>query len=326
MRVVVFGGTGFVGLNVAEALLAAGDDVVLLDRGVPPAAAEAAFADLPGRLTARIGDVRDTSAIADAVIGADAAVYGAAITSDAAREAADPRAVLEVNLMGWLAVVEAAHRHGLSRLVNLSSAGAYGAAAFGEGALDETATAADPVTLYGLTKFASERLGARLAELWPVEVVSLRLSAVFGPWERATGVRDTLSPPFQVMRAALLGEPVRLERADRRDWVYAPDVARAVQAALHHPAPAHALYNVGPGDTWELAAWAEHLAAHHFPGLEAMIDPTAATVASHMARPRQPLAVDRLRDDLGVRTRFGLVESADDYAAWAKAHAALITG
>ena len=326
MRVVVFGGTGFVGLNLAQTLAAAGHAVVVFDRNPPPAAFTAEPAGAAGAIEAVTADIRDRDAVDAALAGADAAVYGATITSGPEREADDPRSVLEVNLMGWLGVLEAAHRHGVARLVNLSSSTAYGAAAFGPGPLDEGATAPDPTSLYGITKFAGERVGQRLHELWALDVVSVRLSSVFGPWERGTGVRDTLSPPFQVMRAALAGTPVRLEREDARDWIYAPDVARAVAAILAAETLPHRLYNLTPGRVWSVADWARHLATHHFPGLEVTIDPARATVASHMPQARQPLAGERLRALLDVDSLFDLAGSADHYAAWAKAHADLLTG
>jgi UDP-glucose 4-epimerase len=326
MRVVVFGGTGFVGLNIAATLLAAGDDVVLFDCSAPPAAFAADVARHPGTLAAVVGDVRDSAAIAAVLAGAEAAVYGAAVTPDAERESADPRGVLEVNLMGWLAVLEGARHHGLGRLVNLSSASAYGGAAFGAGPLDEATTVPDPVALYAVSKLAGERLGTRLRALWGLDVVHLRLSTVFGPWERATGVRDTLSPPFQVVRAVLRGEPVRLEREDVRDWLYAPDVGRAVAAVLRSPSPRFDLYNVGPGRLWSLADWARRVVAGQALNLEVAVDPEHATVASHVPRPRQPLAVERLREFVDVDAMAGLTASADDYADWAVRHRELIIG
>jgi UDP-glucose 4-epimerase len=325
MRVAVFGGTGFVGLNVAERLLGAGDDVVVFDRNPPPDQALDELDRLAGTLTVETASIEDPGAVARAVAGAQAVVYGAAVTSDAAREAADPRSVLAVNLMGWLGVLEAARAAGVARVVGLSSASAYGEAAFGANALDEAATPPDPRTLYAISKVASERVGARLADLWDLDVRSVRLSSVFGPWERATGVRDTLSPPFQVMRAALRGEPVQLERRDERDWVYAPDVARAVEALLRRGEPGFDLYNIGPGRTWDLLRWAGEL-RRWFPGLGPTIDPAAPTIAAHAPRARRPLRVDRLRQDLGIDDMLGCAASADHYARWARMHAALIAG
>ncbi len=321
MRVVVFGGTGFVGLNVAEGLLAAGHEVIAFDRHPEPA--EVAF---EGAFRAAIGDVADATAVTAELDGADAVVYGAAITSNAASEATLPSRVLQVNLMGLLTVLEAARAAGVKRVVNLSSASAYGAAAFGPDPLDEAATMADPWTLYAITKFAGERVGARMRELWGLDVRSLRLSAVFGPWERATGVRDTLSPPFQIVQALVRGEPAILERADARDWLYAPDVATAVRALLEAEAPAHDLYNVGLGRTYELLPWAERVAARLGGGEVRLARPgEAPTILAHMPQSRQRLAADRLAD-LGVRCAFGLEESADHYADWAAAHRSLLTG
>ena len=109
-------------------------------------------------------------------------------------------------------VLRAARAGGVGRIVNLSSVGALGAAAFPATADPLTESmAADPQSLYGLTKFAGERACARLAALWGLDVRSVRLSAVFGPWERATPARSTLSPQFQSPPA---GPENRAARAD----------------------------------------------------------------------------------------------------------------
>ncbi|MFW5834483.1 MAG: NAD-dependent epimerase/dehydratase family protein, partial [Pseudomonadota bacterium] len=228
---------------------------------------------------------------------------------------------------GFLNVVEAARAADVRRVVNLSSASAYGAAGFGDTWLDEASTPPDPRNLYGLTKFASERLGARLAELWGLDVRSLRLSAVFGPWERATGVRDTLSPPFQVAEALLAGQPALLERHDVRDWLYAPDVAAAVHALLMHPAPRFDLYNVSLGATYDLRAWGERLARALGGGEVRLAAPgETPNVRSHGAVSRQPMRVERMRDDLGLTAAFDLERSAAHYADWAKEHQAYVLG
>ena len=96
----------------------------------------------------------------------DAIVLGAAITAGPEREAADPESILQVNLLAQVPILTAARRSGVRRVVNLSSAAAYGTAAFRNTLLDEE-TACDPASLYAITKFASEKVAARLAALWP---------------------------------------------------------------------------------------------------------------------------------------------------------------
>ncbi|TVQ35867.1 MAG: NAD(P)-dependent oxidoreductase [Geminicoccaceae bacterium] len=316
MRVMVVGGAGFVGLNLVEALLAAGHTVVVFDRQPPlEAASFARAAELV------LGDVTDAMSVAAAAAGVDAVVNGAAITAGPQTEAADPKRILEVNLLGFVNLLQAARAAGVRRVVNLSSGSAYGDAAFGADPLDEAATAPDPKTFYALSKFATERVGARLAALWGLDVRSLRLSSVFGPWEHETGVRDTLSPPFQVVQALLRGEPVLLERADTRDWLYAPDVARAVLALLEAPTPAHDLYNVSLGEAYALEAWAERVATQLGGGPVRVAAPgETPNVVTHLPRPRRAMTTGRLRADLGIEAQFGLAASADHYAAWAKAH------
>lgn len=316
MTVLILGGAGFVGLNIAERLLAEGRTVLLFDRAPPPGAARAAFAALPGRLDAVQGDVTDAAAIRDLVRpGIDSIVLGAAITAGAERDAREPSAILGVNLMAQIPVLERARDFGVRRVINLSSAAAYGRAGEREAILREEVPA-DPVGLYAVSKLASERVVARLADLWGLDAVSVRLSAVFGPWERATGVRDTLSPQLQVMMRAAAGEPAVLERPGRRDWIYAPDVAEALARLLAAGPLPHRLYNVSAPQTWSVLDWGRAL-AQSMPGSTCRLaEPgEAATVSLHGSIDRAPLDTARLASDLGWSARFGCDDSAAHFAA-----------
>jgi UDP-glucose 4-epimerase len=97
MKILIFEGTGFVGLNIAAALLARGHAVTLFDRANLPAAAQHDFAGYGEALTVVQGDITDRQAVMDVVAdGHDAIVLGAAITAGPAREAADPELVMLV--------------------------------------------------------------------------------------------------------------------------------------------------------------------------------------------------------------------------------------
>ena len=316
MSVVIVGGTGFVGLNIAEALLARGTAVTLFDRGAPPPEALAAFAALPGRLDVVAGDVTRPETLKPALAGKPAAlVYGAAITAAPDRDATEPERILDVNLMGLVHALRAAHEAGVKRVVNLSSGAAYGAAGTAHDILAED-TPAEPVSLYAISKFASERVTARMADAWGLEAVSVRLSAVFGRWERRTSVRDTPSPPFQVMEAALAGRPVRLQRRDLRDYVYASDVAAAVLGLIDAPVLNHRLYNISTGTRWALIDWAEALGQHMPLDCAIAADPASANVDYFAAADRGMLDIARLVADTGYKAAYGCAESAADYAAW----------
>ena len=122
MGILIFGGTGFVGLNIAAALLARGHVVTLFDRaGLPPAAAKD-FAQYADRLTTIQGDITDRPAV-EAVIAAgyQAIVLGAAITAGPERDARDPATILHINLLAQVPILTAAQRFGVGRIINLSS-------------------------------------------------------------------------------------------------------------------------------------------------------------------------------------------------------------
>ncbi|MEM9903261.1 MAG: NAD(P)-dependent oxidoreductase [Pseudomonadota bacterium] len=317
---IVIGGGGFVGLNIVEHLLSEGRDVTLLDVTAPPQAALDALTALPGALTVALADVCEPGAIAGAMPPeTETMVYGAAVTASFARDRDAPERTIAVNLDGFLQALRAAQGAGLRRVINLSSAGAYGAAAFrGTGPLRED-DPVDPQNIYGITKFASERLAGRMAEVWGIDTISLRLSGVFGRWERRTGVRDTPSPQFQIVEALRAHQPALIERTDARDWIYAPDVARVVARLLDSPKLAHRLYNVSTGMTWSVLDWGQAMAQTIPGGVCRLAAPgETANVALHAKADRRPLDISRAQAEIGPLECCGIEQSVADYAEWGR--------
>jgi UDP-glucose 4-epimerase len=320
MNVVIFGGTGFIGLNIARLLLDRGHAVTLFDHAELPAMARRALEPHAERLRVLQGDVRDSAAVRAAIAErCDAIVLGAAITAGSARDAAEPERILAVNLSAQVPLLEAARRAKVRRVINLSSAAAYGASGQHYPLLEET-TPCDPQSLYAITKFASERVAARLADLWQTDVVSVRLSAAFGPFERPGGVRDTPSPQALIVDCLARGVPALLDDQGKRDWVYAPDVAEAVALLIAAAKPRHALYNISSAGSFTAEAWGQALAAFR-PGFVCRIaDPDEkATVMVH-GPTRAPLSVARLADEFGWHARFDCGASATDMDNWLREH------
>jgi UDP-glucose 4-epimerase len=319
MNTLIFGGAGFVGLNLAEHLLAGGHAVTLFDRRAPMDAALAVFRALPGKLTVILGDVTDPAAVKEAVrTGTEIMILGAAVTAGPERDAADPAGILSVNLMAQIPMLQAARDTGVRRVINLSSAAAYGAAGERVPVLEEH-TPADPVGLYPITKWASERIGTRLGSLWGLDVVSVRLSAVFGPWEHATDVRDTPSPQFQVLRALERGEPALLPRAGLRDWIYAVDVAEALAAVAAAAALKRPVYNISAGTPWSVLDWGRLMARQFAGGLCRIVEPgEPATINLHGTSDRAALSTAAILADTGWRARFDMAASASHLSRWRK--------
>ena len=295
--------------------------MTLFDRAALPLDASKDFASHGDRLTAIQGDVTDIQAV-EAVIAAgyEAIILGAAITAGPAREASDPESILRVNLLAQTPILIAARRFGVGRIINLSSAAAYGASAFRNVLLDEE-TPCDPASLYAITKFASEKVAARLAGLWQCEIISVRLSAVFGPWERTNDVRDTPSPQAQILAAMQEGREAALSRPGVRDWIYAVDVAEAVTLLIEAPNPKHQLYNISTGVEWSALQWGQELAARHSGFICRLAETNELpTVDLYSSADRAPLSVARMTGEFGWRARFGCADSAADLSVWWTAH------
>lgn len=316
MRVLVTGASGFVGVNLTGALLARGHEVHAFSGDALPAAAIASWRGLPGRLTEAIGDVCDTATLERRIRehAIEAVWHGAAITAGPEREKREARRILEVNLLATVGTLEAAARAGARRFVYPSSSAVYGRSAFeGSGPLREDAPLR-PMNLYGITKVAAEQAVLRLAPALGLEACAGRINAVFGPWERDTGLRDTLSPHLQIAGFAREGREAVLARGAERDWVYAPDVADAFVAMLEAKAVPALPMNVTMDRLWPLEMMARALAVKW--RYAAAGDETNLGYGGPIDRPRRPLSPDRIRELLGWRPAHAPEAACADYARW----------
>ena len=327
MRALIAGGCGFVGMNIAEALLRRGDDAVLFDVNTLHREATRAFDLLPGSYSVEQGDVRDAQAVAAAFINhkIDAVFYGAAMTSGLAREQASPDQVLTVNLLGLLTVITAAAKAGgVKRVINISSGSAYGRHRLhGDGDIVEGATPSEPETLYGITKHASEAVCRRLTDLLSMDIRSVRLAAVYGPWEVDSGARDTLSPLMQVALLSLSGETAILPRADRQDWVYSRDVATALLALMDAESPEHNLYHIVSKQVCGVQDWCVALKSH-YRNFDFSIATSSQTpnINLHGDKDRRSLSGERLADDIGHNLPSEPKVAFQDFLDWMILHGA----
>jgi UDP-glucose 4-epimerase len=149
-------------------------------------------------------------------------------------------------------------------------------------------------------------------------VVIARLSAVFGPWERDTGVRDSLSPMLVIARAHHQAATRIAGSFAPRNWLYSRDAAAALCGLALAPELAHELYHVTPTDWSEPMQWAHHLG---FEIADAAIpDEEAVVELGGDSRRRAPMANDRIRALLPDWPAHGPEEAFSDYAEWLRVH------
>ena len=326
MRVLVTGGNGFLGMNLAEALLARGDEVVLFDLRQPPAVFVRSMEQrgFGGRLHAVAGDVCSSADLARAFAGAEIThvFQGAAITAAAARECSEPHRIFEVNLGGTLAVLSAASDAGVRRVLYPSSVAVYGECLFDRALVSED-DPARPEGLYGISKYAAERAAVRLGALRGLEVVTCRIGNVFGPWEGETGLRDLVTPLAQIAACAARGrEAVLPDALLLRDLIYSRDLAAALVALLEAPAEVP-LMNLSVMDDWNdiYQRWCRQLAAV-LPGFRWRVAAAAAdaNIDYHDLRARGRLDTTRLSRLPGFSPAFAPQQALADYARWLQSH------
>jgi nucleoside-diphosphate-sugar epimerase len=307
--ILVTGGSGFVGLNVVEQLLARGDEVLVYDLERPMLEVRFEQGDVTRPLDELVRKHRVSQI-----------VHLAAITADIERDAREPRRIAEVNLIGTINVLEAARRQGVERVFCASTGALYGAAGVGASEpLDEERDRPVPETMYGITKHAAERSALRLGALWNMDVRIGRLATAFGRWEHATGARTHLSPPTQLARFAVAGKEAVFPALAPTDYIYAPDLAAAILAVLDAKAPKHRLYHLATGAAWSLPEWCE-LLVQRFPQFRWRESSQGWNVAPLSMTTRTRFSNRRLLDDLGWRPRFTLAQACDDFLAWMDKH------
>jgi UDP-glucose 4-epimerase len=232
-KVVVTGGSGFIGSHVVDALLEAGHRVTVVDKRVRPHRRDVAFEDV---------DLLDLSSVIAATRGAEHVFHLAAV-SNVNYALKYPVYTTALNVMGTTNVLEAARINGASRVHLASTVWVYNGAPNG-GPADETV----PFHLNGAghiytsTKMACEMLCHNYRELYQLSFTVLRYGIPYGPRMR----EELLIPVF--LRKALGGEPLTVAgRGDQyRKFVYVRDLAEAHVLAMRDEG-ANQTYNLeGP--------------------------------------------------------------------------------
>lgn len=253
MTIVVTGVAGFIGMHVAEALLARGQTVIGIDSlndYYSVALKEARLARLTGRPGFRFfrADIADRDAIAalDPEMNHATGLIHLAAQAGVRYSLENPYAYIDANVMGHTVMLEAARRMPrLTHAVYASSSSVYG------GNKTMPFSVADrvdrPVSLYAATKKAGELIAHCYSHLYGLPATGLRFFTVYGPWGRPD------MAAYLFADAIMAGRPIRVFNQGRmqRDFTYIDDIVGGVLATLDHPPPPdedgvhHRVFNLG---------------------------------------------------------------------------------
>jgi UDP-glucose 4-epimerase len=277
MSVLVTGGAGNIGAMVAAYFARKGDDVVVYD--VAPAH-EALSIAAPAECRQRIeivqGDILDLPLLIRTARrrGVERIVHMAAAIASVVR--ANPALALRVNIEGTNNVFEAALAAGVPRVVWASSLAVFGPRSVGASGIVSNEGPFDPQGAYGASKLLNEKSAAHYATSEGLQLVGLRLPAVYGPVAKGSWIRWLP----QAIEALLAGKPARVPLSERLgEFAYGDDIARAADLAFQAKLagavaltlaaearrqndvndilaalfPAARFYNLGLADVWDEA-------------------------------------------------------------------------
>jgi UDP-glucose 4-epimerase len=257
-RVLITGGLGFIGSNLARRLVELGAEVTLVDSLVPEHGGRLFnIEDIKGKVTVELADVRDEESMAGLTRGQDYLFNLVGQTShiDSMRF---PQQDLEMNCRAQLSVLEACRWHNPEvRIVFASTRQIYGRPDYLP--VDEKHPSR-PVDVNGVNKMAGEGYHLLYQRVYGLRTCALRLTNTIGPRMRVKDARQTFVGLW--IRRLLEGEPIEVwEGAQRRDFTFVDDVVEAFLAAGANDAVIGRVFNVGGEPPISLRDLAELLIA-----------------------------------------------------------------
>lgn len=302
MRILVTGGTGFIGAHILNQLASAGHTVGCFDIAEPTPIAEEADG-----VTFFRGDITDPVEVGAvlAEFDPDRIVHLASLLGRGSQR--NPRQAMAVNVDGTVTLLELADSHDIDRIVVASSVSSYGDVPDDHDRLTETVVQ-QPDNVYGLTKYAVERLGAAYQDQERIEFAAIQPVHGLGP----DRVRGNVEDAF-IIKAAVSGEQLTVPPVEQPvEIVYVEDTARAFVDATLSETLSHHRYLVGSGERATLVDIVEMVRdtvpdANLTIGTERGADELTAHPSSDTAR---------IREDLGWEPTHTVRESVEAYVDW----------
>ncbi len=291
----VTGGAGFIGSSIAEALLAAGERVRILDD--LSTGRRSNLEALTGNVEVIEGSVVDPVIVAAAMKGVEVVFHQAAIPS-VVRSVENPQASLSVGVMGTTVVLDAARHAKVRRLMFAASSSAYG----------DTPTLpkvesmpASPLSPYAVAKLAGEHLVSVFSKLYGIETLSLRYFNVFGPRQDPTSQYAAVVPNFITAALKRTRPVVYGDGEQTRDFCFIENtVAANLLAATTPNKLSGEVVNVACGERTSLNQLLAHISEESGFKLQPEYVPgRAGDVRDSLA------SIDRARKLLGYEPKVG---------------------
>jgi nucleoside-diphosphate-sugar epimerase len=307
VRYLITGGAGFIGSNLAHALVVRKATVRILDDF-----STGRLGNLRGiedQVEIVRGDLRDVDAVAHAVTGVDVVLHQAALNSNP-RSIKEPGPTNAVNVDGTLVLLEAARQAGVRRLVYASSSSVYGDT---PGLPKTEEMPLQPKAPYGVSKLAAELYCRVFAQVYGLPTVCLRYFNVFGPRQHPDSEYAAVIPRF--LRRMLAGQrPVIFGDGEQsRDFTAVANVVEANLLAAEAAEGIGDVFNVACGQTSTLNQLVAWLNAELGTDLTPLYEPPRAADIRHSYA-----SIRKAEKVLGYRPRTEVRDGLCETVTWFK--------
>jgi nucleoside-diphosphate-sugar epimerase len=316
-RVLVTGGSGFIGSALVKALLRQGETLRVFDDNSRGALRR--LAEVEREIEFISGDIRDPAAVEAAMRGIDE-VHHLAFVNGTATFYSAPDLVLDVGVKGIVNVIDACRRHGVGRLVLASSSEVYQSPS--RVPTDESAPLVvpdpfNPRLSYGAGKIISEMMVINHGRKHFERVLIFRPHNVYGP---DMGF-DHVIPEFAVRLARAVGDgavafPIQGSGEETRSFCHVDDLVRGVMV-MREKGEHLGIYHIGTAEEVTIADLARRMAA--IAGREIALSPSPVREGS---TPRRCPDISKL-SALGYRPRVPLDQGLPPVLRWYRDHAAM---
>jgi UDP-glucose 4-epimerase len=303
MKVLVTGGAGFIGSHVADALLKAGHEVHILDN------LNGGFThNIPENAFFHEMDIRDEEVVQLWEKHQFEVLYHLAAQMDVRTSVRDPKYDADINVLGFINLMEAGRVNGLKKVIFSSTGGAiYGEPEYTPQDEDHTQ---QPLSPYGITKLVTERYLFFYEKTHDIDWVALRYANVFGPRQNAHGEAGVIA----IFTERMLRNQQAYINGDgkqTRDYVYIDDVVQANMKALDYGQSG--IFNVGTEvetDVIELFETLQKLTGTSIQREHAEGKPGE--------QQRSVVGTQKIQDELGWKQQFDLEKGLEITVDWFK--------
>ena len=250
MKILVTGGAGFIGSNLADALIMAGHQVTVLDNfSTGKRENLVQLMDNPS-FTLIEGDIRDRSTCAKAVANKDIVYHEAALGS-VPRSINDPMTTNDVNIGGFVNMLFAAKEAKVHRFVYAASSSTYGDSKTLPKVEDKIGK---PLSPYAITKYVNELYACNFHELYGIDTIGLRYFNVFGRRQDPHGAYAAVIPKFAIALMQHRSPHINGDGTYSRDFTYIENVIQANMLAgfTENTDALNMVYNVAFGEETSL--------------------------------------------------------------------------